>query len=222
MLCLYITILLNKKNLLAFLSIASYYKVIMKKRNLTTILLIANSLILSACSSLADNPILAASAASPNNWIARAIYLASVQAKTREESEAIKSANSNNVFFKKSIDELSMSESVELAKLAESKRLKDIAAIYWFISGCKGYPDGYLKTAIYAEKSGRSEVAYECYLLAHMCGVKGANECAQKLEYKFSERTLSELKKDAGEIYQEQNKTQIEKRQHNENYQRKN
>lgn len=218
MLCLYITILLIKKNLLAFLSIALYHKVIMKKRNLTTILLIANSLILSACSSLADNPILAASAASPNNWIARAIYLASVQAKTREESEAIKSANSNNVFFKKSIDELSMSESVELAKLAESKRLKDIAAIYWFISGCKGYPDGYLKTAIYAEKSGRSEVAYECYLLAHMCGVKGANECAQKLEYKFSERTLSELKKDAGEIYQEQNKAQIEKRQHNENY----
>ena len=217
MLCLYITILLNKKNLLAFLSIALYHKVIMKKRNLATILLIANSLILSACSSLADNPILAASAASPNNWIARAIYLASVQAKTREESEAIKSANSNNVFFKKSIDELSMSESVELAKLAESKRLKDIAAIYWFISGCKGYPDGYLKTAIYAEKSGRSEVAYECYLLAHMCGVKGANECAQKLEYKFSERTLSELKKDAGEIYQEQNKAQIEKRQHNEN-----
>lgn len=218
MLCLYITILLIKKNLLAFLSIALYHKVIMKKRNLATILLIANSLILSACSSLADNPILAASAASPNNWIARAIYLASVQAKTREESEAIKSANSNNVFFKKSIDELSMSESVELAKLAESKRLKDIAAIYWFISGCKGYPDGYLKTAIYAEKSGRSEVAYECYLLAHMCGVKGANECAQKLEYKFSERTLSELKKDAGEIYQEQNKAQIEKRQHNENY----
>lgn len=217
MLCLYITILLIKKNLLAFLSIALYHKVIMKKRNLATILLIANSLILSACSSLADNPILAASAASPNNWIARAIYLASVQAKTREESEAIKSANSNNVFFKKSIDELSMSESVELAKLAESKRLKDIAAIYWFISGCKGYPDGYLKTAIYAEKSGRSEVAYECYLLAHMCGVKGANECAQKLEYKFSERTLSELKKDAGEIYQEQNKAQIEKRQHNEN-----
>ena len=218
MLCLYITILLIKKNLLAFLSIALYHKVIMKKRNLATILLIANSLILSACSSLADNPILAASAASPNNWIARAIYLASVQAKTREESEAIKSANSNNVFFKKSIDELSMSESVELAKLAESKRLKDIAAIYWFISGCKGYPDGYLKTAIYAEKSGRSEVAYECYLLAHMCGVKGANECAQKLEYKFSERTLSELKKDAGEIYQEQNKAQIEKRQHNENH----
>lgn len=138
------------------------------------------------CANLADNPILLASAAHPNNWIARALVISSAQKKAAQDNEI-------QLLYKKNTDLLTKEEAIRLAEFAEDGNYHDVALKYWIIAGIKGEPNGFFYAGEINEDSSRIEPAYTCYLLAGYCGINEGYVRAKNLEKDFSNEKLKKM-----------------------------
>lgn len=158
------------------------------------ILLILATFTLTSCASLADNPILIASAYVPNNWIARAILVASIEKKHKEEMaqrQKFQQANSKSLKPKVKATDL-----INLAKEAEKRNDINNAIICWNVAGALNFNYGFYNAAKLFEDNNLMIFAAASYAMAGENGIEYAQQKAQDIRQKSTKKDQEEIDKE--------------------------
>lgn len=158
------------------------------------ILLPLASFALASCASLADNPILIASAYHPGNWVARAILVASI--KKKQEEEMLRKPNLEYAKPKILKPKIKATDLINLAKEAEKRNDANTAIKCWYIAGVLNFNYGFYNAAKLFEERNDIIRAAASYAIAGENGIEYAQQKAQDIRQKSTKKDQEEIDKE--------------------------
>lgn len=164
------------------------------KNHPALILLPLASFVLASCASLADNPILIASAYHPSNWVARAILVASI--KKKQEEEMLRKPNLEYAKPKILKPKIKATDLINLAKEAEKRNDANTAIKCWYIAGALNFNYGFYNAAKLFEEKKDIIRAAASYAIAGENGIEYARQKAQEMRQKLTVKDAEEIDKE--------------------------